>query len=184
MKVSSNRLNRSKGDFLLEEKMSDVSLGTSGWSYKEWEGVLYPKGEKRKLSYYARYFKTVEIDSTYYAYPAKAMVQGFAGATPDGFVFSAKLPKLITHEKRLDVGKGVEQDLARFLHVMRPLEDAGKLGPLLIQLPPSFAYEGDLAGLQGFLKVIPSDVRFAIRVPSHVVAPPRHVGPAEGVQRR
>ncbi len=162
MKVSSNPLNRSEGDFSLEEKMSDVSLGTSGWSYKEWEGVLYPKGEKRKLSYYARYFKTVEIDSTYYAYPAKAMVQGFAGATPDGFVFSAKLPKLITHEKRLDVGKGVEQDLARFLHVMRPLEDAGKLGPLLIQLPPSFSYERDLAGLQGFLKVIPSDVWFAI----------------------
>jgi uncharacterized protein YecE (DUF72 family) len=161
MKVSPNRLNLSQGRFILE-KLSNVSLGTSGWSYKEWEGVLYPKGEKRKLTYYSRYFKTVEIDSTYYAYPAKAMVQGFASATPEGFVFSAKLPKLITHEKRLDVAKGVQQDLARFLHVMRPLEDAGKLGALLIQLPPSFSYERDLASLDGFLNVVPPDLRFAI----------------------
>ena len=142
--------------------MSNVSLGTSGWSYKEWEGVLYPRGEKRKLTYYSRYFKTVEIDSTYYAYPAKGMVQGFASATPEDFVFSAKLPKLITHEKKLDPGKGVEQDLNRFLHVMRPLEDAGKLGALLIQLPPSFSYERDLDSLRGFLGIVPSDLRFAI----------------------
>ena len=142
--------------------MSNVSLGTSGWSYKEWEGVLYPKGEKRKLAYYSKYFKTVEIDSTYYAYPAKTMVQGFANATPDDFVFSAKLPKLITHEKRLDVGKGVRQDLMRFLHVMRPLEDTGKLGALLIQLPPSFTFERDLTSLEGFLEAIPPDMRFAV----------------------
>ena len=141
---------------------SRVSLGTSGWSYKEWEGVLYPRGEKRKLTYYSRYFETVEIDSTYYAYPSKAMVQGYARATPEAFVFSAKLPKLITHEKRLDVGRGVEQDLMRFLHVMRPLEDAGKLGALLVQLPPSFSYEGGLASLKGFLEVAPSDLRFAV----------------------
>ncbi len=124
--------------------------------------MLYPKGEKRKLTYYARYFKTVEIDSTYYAYPAKAMVQGFASASPDGFVFSAKLPKLITHDKRLDISKGVEQDLMRFLHVIRPLEDAGKLGALLIQLPPSFSRERDLSSLEGFLEIVPSDLRFAI----------------------
>jgi uncharacterized protein YecE (DUF72 family) len=142
--------------------LSNVSLGTSGWSYKEWEGVFYPKGEKRKLSYYSRYFKTVEIDSTFYAYPAKAMVEGFASVTPEDFVFSAKLPQLITHKKRLDVEKGVKQDLTRFLHAVRPLEDAGKLGPLLIQLPPSFSYERDLASLNGFLEVIPSDLRFAI----------------------
>ncbi len=142
--------------------MSNVDVGTSGWSYKEWEGVLYPKGEKRKLTYYSRYFKTVEIDSTYYAYPAKAMVEGFASVTPEDFVFSAKLPKLITHDKKLDVGKGVQQDLMRFLHVMRPLEDAGKLGALLIQLPPSFSYERDLGSLTGFLGVLPSDLRFAV----------------------
>jgi uncharacterized protein YecE (DUF72 family) len=142
--------------------LTNVEIGTSGWSYKEWEGVLYPKGEKRKLTYYSRYFKTVEIDSTYYAYPAKEMVQGFASVTPDGFVFSAKLPKLITHDKRLDVGRGVQQDLARFLHVMRPLEDAGKLGALLIQLPPSFSYERDLQSLKGFLEVVPTDLRFAV----------------------
>jgi uncharacterized protein YecE (DUF72 family) len=160
LKLSPNGLNRSAGLFL--PGLSNVDLGTSGWSYKEWEGVLYPKGEKRKLSYYSRYFRTVEIDSTYYAYPTKAMVQGYASATPEDFVFSAKLPKLITHEKRLDVGRGVKQDLMRFLHVMRPLEEANKLGALLIQLPPSFTRERDLIGLEGFLEVIPSDIRFAI----------------------
>jgi len=143
-------------------KLSNISIGTSGWSYKEWEGVLYPKGEKRKLTYYSKYFKTVEIDSTYYAYPSKIMVQGFASVTPEDFVFSAKLPKLITHEKKLDVERGVEQDLTRFLHVMRPLEDSGKLGALLIQLPPSFTYERHLANLDAFLRIIPSDLRFAI----------------------
>jgi len=143
-------------------KLSNVSLGTSGWSYKEWEDVLYPKGEKRKLTYYARYFKTVEIYSTYYAYPAKAMVQGFTSTVPEDFVFSAKLPKLVTHDKKLDVNRGVEQDLMRFLHVMRPLEDAGKLGAFLIQLPPSFSRERDLSSLEGFLEILPSDLRFAI----------------------
>ncbi|MGA2198814.1 MAG: DUF72 domain-containing protein [Nitrososphaerales archaeon] len=142
--------------------MSNVTMGTSGWSYKEWEGVLYPKGEKRKLAYYSKYFKTVEIDSTYYAYPAKAMVQGFASATPEDFVFSAKLPKLITHDKKLSLEKGVRQDLMRFLHVMRPLEEAGKLGALLIQLPPSFSLERDLTSLESFLEVIPSELQFAV----------------------
>lgn len=155
-----DHLNRSGGR--PDVDLSNVEIGTSGWSYKEWEGVLYPKGEKRKLTYYSRYFKTVEIDSTYYAYPAKEMVRGFASVTPDGFEFSAKLPKLITHDKRLDVTRGVKQDLMRFLHVMRPLEDAGKLGALLVQLPPSFSYERDLESLKGFLEMAPTDLRFAV----------------------
>ena len=87
--------------------MSNVSIGTSGWSYKEWEGVLYPKGEKAKLSYYARYFKTVEIDSTFYAFPKERMIRGAMRSTPQDFVFSAKLPKVITHDKSLEIEKGV-----------------------------------------------------------------------------
>lgn len=142
--------------------MGEVHLGTSGWSYKDWEGPFYPKGEKKKLTYYSKFFDTVEIDSTFYAYPSKGMVLGAAKSTPPGFVFSAKLPKLITHEKSLDLERGAKDDLFRFLHLMKPLADGGKLGPLLVQLPPSFAYSGGLKKLQGFLGVLPSDVSFAV----------------------
>jgi uncharacterized protein YecE (DUF72 family) len=145
-----------------EDALGDVRLGTSGWSYKEWEGPFYPKGEKKKLSYYSRFFDTVEIDSTFYAYPSKGMVLGAAKSTPEGFVFSAKLPKLITHQKELDVKKGARDDLFRFLHLMKPLMDGGKLGPLLIQLPPSFAYSGGFSRLGGFLDALPTDVPFAV----------------------
>lgn len=142
--------------------MSNIRIGTSGWSYKEWEVVFYRKGEKQKLAYYSKYFNTVEIDSSFYAYPKLAMVQGYARATPDDFVFSAKIPKLITHDKKLDVEKGVGRDLMMFLHDMRPLMDRKKLGPLLIQLPPSFSYEAGLGKLISFFEVLPTDLRFAV----------------------
>jgi uncharacterized protein YecE (DUF72 family) len=142
--------------------LGEVRLGTSGWSYKEWEGPFYPKGEKRKLTFYSKFFDTVEIDSTFYAFPSKGLVLGATANTPPGFVFSAKLPKLITHEKKLDPEKGVKEDLFRFMHLMRPLLDEGKLGPLLIQLPPSFAYSDGLRKLRTFLELTPSDVSFAV----------------------
>jgi len=142
--------------------MGDVRLGTSGWSYKEWEGPFYPKGEKKKLTYYSKFFDTVEIDSTFYAYPSKGMVLGAARNTPPGFVFSAKLPKLITHDKKLDLEKDAKGDLFRFLHLMKPLVDEGKLGPLLVQLPPSFAYSKGLKTLESFLDVLPTGVSFAV----------------------
>jgi uncharacterized protein YecE (DUF72 family) len=142
--------------------LGGVHLGTSGWSYREWEGPFYPKGEKKKLTFYSKFFDTVEIDSTFYAYPSKGMVLGAARSTPAGFVFSAKLPKLITHEKALDIQRGAKDDLFRFLHLMKPLADEGKLGPLLVQLPPSFTYSGGMKKLEEFLEVIPTDVLFAI----------------------
>jgi uncharacterized protein YecE (DUF72 family) len=104
----------------------------------------------------------VEIDSTFYEYPKKAMIQGCVRATPDDFIFTAKVPKLITHDKKLDVEKGVARDLYRFLHDMKPLLDADKLGPLLIQLPPSFAYETGLGRLLTFFEQLPTDIQFAV----------------------
>ena len=142
--------------------MGEVRLGTSGWSYKEWEGPFYPKGEKKKLTYYSRFFDTVEIDSTFYAFPSQGIILGAAKNTPSGFVFSAKLPKLITHEKKLDLEKGVKEDLFRFMHLMKPLIEDEKLGPLLIQLPPSFTYSGGLSKLKGLLDILPTDVSFAV----------------------
>jgi len=81
---------------------------------------------------------------------------------PENFKFSAKIPRLITHKKKLSPSEGVEEDLNRFLEVLKPLSSSGKLGPLLIQLPPSFTYErhGDL--LRGFLKILPNEYRFAV----------------------
>ena len=142
--------------------MAVIRLGTSGWSYKEWEGVFYPRDCKDKLAFYSKIFKTAEIDSTFYAYPKKAMVQACARITPDDFVFSAMVPKLITHDKKLDVQKGVGEDLMRFIYDLRPLEDAGKLGPLILQLPPSFSYKDGLGRLIDFFGALPADLKFAV----------------------
>lgn len=142
--------------------MGELLLGTSGWSYKEWNGVFYPTADTNKLSYYSKVFGTAEVDSTFYAYPSKGLVLGWTRYSPDNFVFSVKLPQELTHDKRLDLSKGVEVDLVRFLSLMKPLIAAGKLGPVLIQLPPSYSYEKDFERLKGFLGVIPDDVKFAV----------------------
>ncbi len=98
-----------------------VLLGTSGWSYKEWEGAFYQKGEKRKLRAYSRVFKTAEIDSSFYRVPSKGTVMGWLRYSPSDFVFTAKIPKTITHDKRLGLKGDVKEDLQRFFDVMRPV---------------------------------------------------------------
>jgi uncharacterized protein YecE (DUF72 family) len=142
--------------------MSEARIGTSGWSYKEWVGAFYPNSVTNKLSFYTKLYKTVEVDSTFYAYPSKGLVMGWSKYSPEGFVFSVKLPQLLTHEKKLDLAKGVEADLVRFLSLMRPLIASGKLGPVLIQLPPSYSYQSDFEALKRFLNATPEDVRFAV----------------------
>jgi uncharacterized protein YecE (DUF72 family) len=142
--------------------MADPLIGTSGWSYNEWSGVFYPSQSTNKLSFYSKVYRTAEVDSTFYAFPSRGLVLGWARYTPDDFVFSAKLPQAITHEKKLGRGKGVEADLLRFLSLMKPLIAAGKMGPVLVQLPPSFSYEHDLASLKGFLEIAPEDIKFAV----------------------
>ncbi len=142
--------------------MTDLLIGTSGWSYNEWAGVFYPNSSANKLSYYSKVFETVEVDSTFYAYPSKGLVLGWARYTPESFVFSVKLPRLLTHEKKLDLSKGVEADLIRFLSLLKPLIASGKLGPVLIQLPPSYSYQSDFDKLKGFLARAPEDVAFAV----------------------
>lgn len=137
-----------------------VLLGTSGWSYTDWEKVFYPDSKTPKLSYYSTVFPTAEIDSTFYAYPSKGLVLGWARNTPPGFQFSAKVPKLITHDKKLDLEQGVEIDLRKFLDLLAPLKDTNKLGPSLIQLPPSFSRR-EQPLLEGFLEVLPSEYRFS-----------------------
>jgi uncharacterized protein YecE (DUF72 family) len=137
-----------------------VLLGTSGWSYKEWIGPFYTRMDKSMLRAYTKIFQTVEIDSTFYRYPSKGMVMGWTRYSPEGFVYTAKLPGLITHEKKLELARGIEEDLQRFTELMEPLSLGGKLGCILIQLPPRFDYRPKQ--LEDFFKILPAHVRFAV----------------------
>ena len=136
-------------------------VGTSGWSYKEWEKVFYPDSKTPKLRYYSNIFNTAEIDSTFYANPKRGLVLGWVKNTPEDFQFSVKLPQEITHKKKLDPDLGVDADLDDFVELMKPLHDSEKLGPLLIQLPPSFD-STKIDKLEKFLEMLPKDHMFAI----------------------
>ena len=142
--------------------MTDLLIGTSGWSYNEWSGVFYPNASTNKLSFYSKLYETAEVDSSFYAFPSKGLVLGWARYTPANFAFSVKLPRLLTHEKKLEPSKGVESDLIRFLGLLKPLIATGKLGPILVQLPPSFSYQSDFDNLKAFLGNAPEDIRFAV----------------------
>ncbi len=137
-----------------------ILLGTSGWSYREWVGPFYSKEDKSLLRAYTQTFQTVEIDSTFYRYPSKGMVMGWAKYSPAEFVFTAKLPKTITHKKLLDPAQNVDQDLDKFLELMQPLSLSGKLGCLLVQLPPKFSYKP--TQLENFLAILPTHTKFAV----------------------
>ena len=139
---------------------ANILLGTSGWSYTEWEGNFYPKGEKRKLRAYANVFKTAEIDSTFYRTPSKGTVMGWLRYSPSGFVFTAKLPKSITHEKKLGLKGNFREDLEAFLESMRPLQLGGKLVCLLIQLPPKYDFNPE--NLESFLKQLDPVFKYAV----------------------
>lgn len=109
---------------------------------------------------YTKVFRTAEINSTFYAYPSKGTVMGWTRYSPEDHVFCAKLPKVITHNKKLDLDLGVESDLQSFCDLIRPLSLNGKLGCLLIQLPPKYSF--DLDHLEGFFEILPKEFRFAV----------------------
>jgi uncharacterized protein YecE (DUF72 family) len=141
--------------------MSNIELGTCGWSYKEWEGNFYEKKTSQsKLRAYSRVFKTAEIDSTFYRNPSKGTVMGWIKYSPSDFRFSAKLPQTVTHEGMLGLKKNIEKDLNVFLELMKPMQLNGKLICLLIQLPPKYAYNPD--NLEDFFKLLDPTFRYAI----------------------
>jgi len=141
-------------------------FGTSGWSYAEWVGPFYDEKD-RMFSFYSKLFKSVEIDSTFYRIPTKSQVYGYFRSSPKDFVFSAKMPKVLTHEKRLSLELGVKKDLWEYLELLDPLHKAGKMGAILIQLPPSFAYKRDRGNMAGFLEVLPEEYEFAVEFRDH-----------------
>jgi uncharacterized protein YecE (DUF72 family) len=154
---------------VVELRLGDIMLGTSGWSYEEWVEPFYRFKNVSKLRIYNKVFRTAEIDSTFYRYPTEGTVYGWLRYTDPNFVFTAKLPKQITHEKLLDLGQGVEDDLNKFCELMRRLLVAKKLGCLLIQLPPKFSFS-DIDQLESFFEILPTDFSFAVefRDPSWV----------------
>ena len=139
----------------------NIFLGTCGWSYKEWEGNFYEKrSSQSKLRAYSRVFETAEIDSTFYRNPSKGTVMGWLKYSPSNFVFSAKLPKTITHDNMLGLKKEVTAELEEFLDLMRPLQLGGKLACLLIQLPPKYSYNP--GNLEAFFQMLDPTFRYAV----------------------
>ena len=139
----------------------NIHLGTCGWTYKEWEGNFYQKkSSESKLRSYSRVFKTAEIDSTFYRNPSRGAVLGWLKYSPSDFVFSAKLPKTITHDNVLGLRKDVRADLEVFLDLMQPLQLGGKLACLLIQLPPMYCYNPQ--NLEAFFQLLDSRFRYAV----------------------
>jgi uncharacterized protein YecE (DUF72 family) len=117
----------------------ELLVGTCGWSYPDWVGPFYTPGTRsgEMLERYARVFDTVEVNSTFYAVPPRERVEGWDRATPEGFRFSVKVPRALTHEARLGTeGEGGEA-LSAFVDALAPLGD--KLDRVLVQLPPSLS---------------------------------------------
>jgi uncharacterized protein YecE (DUF72 family) len=125
-----------------------IYIGTAGWSYPEgegkWDGVFYPadRGIDR-LQYYAEHFRAVEVNSSFYRPIAPHVARSWARKTPTDFRFNAKLYQKFTHPKMYTEATGDEaelraEDFARFKDGIAPLAEAGKLGALLAQFPPSF----------------------------------------------
>jgi uncharacterized protein YecE (DUF72 family) len=122
--------------------LKPVHIGCSGWNYAHWREIVYPKGlpQKRWLEHYATLFDTVEINSTFYRLPKRSAVEGWAERSPPGFLFAVKASRYLTHIKRLtEMRSGVEL----FYERIEPLIEAGKLGPVLWQLAPSFRREDE-----------------------------------------
>jgi uncharacterized protein YecE (DUF72 family) len=141
-----------------ENTMNKVLIGTSGWSYDEWTGPFYPKSLTQKdfLLYYSTIFYTNEINTTFYNIPSKWVVENWVKRTPSEFLFSAKIPQIITHENKLDLDICLG-DLNYFLEVMNPLIESNKLLAFLIQLPPSFQKSNHFSNLREFIANWPRD---------------------------
>jgi uncharacterized protein YecE (DUF72 family) len=113
-----------------------VFIGTSGWQYRDWRGVLYPAGvpQRRWLEHYAGRFATVENNNTFYRLPARETFADWRDKTPGDFVMAVKASRFLTHVKRL---RDPAEPVARLLGAAAGLGD--RLGPLLLQLPPNLA---------------------------------------------
>jgi uncharacterized protein YecE (DUF72 family) len=135
--------------------MTQLFAGTSGWAYPSWKPEFYPQklAQKNFLQYYASQLNTVEVNFTFRQLVKDATVQKWIAETPANFRFGVKAHQVITHIKRL---KKTEDFVPRFLSTVEPLAQAGRMGPVLFQLPPNM--KADRAVLEEFLTVLPRGV--------------------------
>ncbi|HEY5143952.1 MAG TPA: DUF72 domain-containing protein [Solirubrobacteraceae bacterium] len=131
----------------------ELRIGCSGWNYRDWRGVLYPEwlSAPHWLARYTEVFDTVEVNATFYRLPTEHATAVWAAQVPVGFRFAVKGSRYLTHVRRL---RDPAVPVARFTQALAPLRDAGRLGPLLWQLPEDF--HRDEARLQGLLAVLPA----------------------------
>lgn len=137
------------------KRSGSVYIGTSGWSYNHWRGAFYPPElpQTQWLTYYTTHFQTVEINNSFYQLPHQATFAEWQTKTPDGFLFAVKASRYITHMKKL---REVQAPLTTLLTRADAL--GNKLGPILFQLPPRWAFNAER--LAAFLALLPRQQRF------------------------
>ena len=135
---------------------ANIHVGTSGWGYPSWKPEFYPKEVKTKgfLRYYATRFNAVEVNYTFRRMVSEKSVCGWMDETPPEFVFSIKAHQTITHIRRL---KNADESVKRFVESLRTLDSAGRLGPVLFQLPPNLKCDSGV--LRDFLAILPPKMR-------------------------
>lgn len=143
-------------------KKGQIHIGTSGWSYKHWKEIFYPENLKTTdwLVYYTQTFAITEINASFYHLPKKTTVEKWVQNVPEDFKFCPKLSRYITHMKRLH---DCEEPLKVFFDAFEPMKK--KMGPVLVQLPPTLKFDHDTAEqFFSLLKENFADYRFAIEV--------------------
>ena len=147
-------------------RSAPIRIGCSGWNYKHWRELFYPKGLPVRLwfDFYAEHFDTVEINNSFYMLPKPETFAKWRDQAPPGFCYAVKANRFLTQAKKL---KDCEEPMERMMAATRHLGD--RLGPMLYQLPPSLKL--NLERLESFLQLVPKDVAsvFEFRDPSWYV---------------
>ena len=133
-------------------------IGTSGWSYPAWKPAFFPDKlpQKKFLEFYSTQLNTVELNVTFRRFTTAPLLQNWIASTPPDFRFAAKAHQMITHFRRL---KDVADPFRSFLRSMEPMRQSGKLGPVLLQLPPNLKADAGL--LEAFVQILPRAYQFA-----------------------
>jgi len=147
---------------MLKMESANIYMGTSGWSYKHWSDIFYPKDIKpdKYLEFYTTKFSCVELNSSFYNLPLKTTVTGWINRTPGIFRFCPKLSRFVTHQLQL---VNAEEALQKYFDVFEGMKE--RLGPVLIQLPPGLSYDRSLICI--FFDIIRekyNQYRFAVEV--------------------
>ena len=135
--------------------MSRIRIGISGWQYAGWRGVFYPPklAHARELEFASRAVQSIEINGSHYSLQRASSFQRWHDATPEGFLFSVKGPRFLTHMLRLE-GERVPTAIANFF-ASGILNLRSKLGPILWQFPPNLKFKPEV--LEAFLERLPRD---------------------------